>query len=435
MTIDLSVVGDAIAARSWRLAFSPELETRFEADVAEDRCRRIIRHNYVGLAIYNAFLLGDWFLVPDVFTVSVVLHLLVMTPIMGAVVCIMRRHPTARLRESVLAGGIVLTTVAILALMMLSRSPLRTSEHVSAVLVILFATMVQRIRFPYVIVATFASFGLYVAALATLDHYDVARMAVADAVFAGVVLFSLIGCYNLECEQRTSYLLALRDRLRNADLEAVSRRDPLTGVGNRRALDSALDRRRAAPGADGPSSAAVLLIDIDHFKAYNDNNGHLAGDTCLTRIAALIGSDVRLSSDSLFRFGGEEFLVILDDCTLAEGADVAERIRVAVERAAIRTQSGSPSVITVSVGVAAGSLSAAASMGEIVADADTALYAAKRSGRNRVRANRQGAVQGLQPVRVNEQEYAGTPTHDGRDKDAIIKLADAVVVVSRQYST
>lgn len=378
-------IARALRQRRWRLAFAPPLEARFEADTQEGRCRRLIRQNWIGLAIYNSFLLGDWLLIHDIFVVSAVLHLLVMSPIMGAVNVIISRRPSPWFRETVLAGGIVLGTAAILGLTLLSRSPLRSSEHLSCVLVILFATTVQRIRFRYVAAACLVSLILYVAALVPFAAHDWARVVVADAVFAGAVLFSLIGCHNLEAELRLSYLLQLRDKLQHEELEAISNRDALTGVGNRRALDRALERLRPTAGRAGGGDLAVLIFDIDHFKAFNDVHGHLAGDDCLRHVAALVGSDVRLGMDRVFRFGGEEFVVLLEGTSLEEAMAVAERIRAGVERLAFRRDRDSAGVVTVSIGVAAGPLSEAGAA-DIIADADTALYAAKHGGRNQVRS-------------------------------------------------
>jgi diguanylate cyclase (GGDEF)-like protein len=380
MTMDAEAIGRSIAARSWRLRFPPDVEASFEEETREERCRTTIRYNYVGIAIYNAFLIGDWLLVRDVFVISLCLHLLVMTPIMGAVIYVLMQRPPSWLREGILAGGAVLGTAAILGLMLLSNSPLRSSEHNSVVLVILFATFVQRIRFPYVVTAGLVSFVLYASALAALATHEPQRAPVAIAVFAVAVLFSLIGCYNLEYEQRMSYLLGLRDRLRSQELELISQRDPLTGLGNRRALDLAIAKRQAAERSDRVVDAAVLIIDVDYFKTYNDDNGHLAGDDCLRRIAAIVGDDVRLGRDRTFRFGGEEFLVLLDNVTASEAQRIGEHVRLAVEDDAIPRGPGRTGVMTVSVGVASGPCLARA-----IADADRALYAAKNAGRNRAR--------------------------------------------------
>ncbi len=392
-SLSLDDVGRALELRSFRLPFAKALEARFEADTSAARARMLVRQNHIGLLVYNLFMVGDFLLVPDIMTISVFLHLAVMTPLMMLVNAVVSREPPPWLRESILAFGIVAGVESILALTLLSHSPLRSSEHLSGVLVILFATMVQRIRFPYVVVACLVSLLLYTVALIPFASQDLPRIAVADAVFGGVVLFSLTGCYTLESELRTSYLLALRDRLRNAELEAISRRDALTGTGNRRALDMlAADlaaralRRRA--GDEAPRATAVLLFDIDFFKSFNDANGHLAGDSCLKRVAALVGADVRLGAARVFRFGGEEFLVVLEDTGLTEAIRVGERIRRDVETTAIprcAMLGAYGGVITLSAGAAAGTLGETVSLADLIADADTALYAAKSEGRNRVR--------------------------------------------------
>ena len=307
-----------------------------------------------------------------------------MTPIMGLVVVALARNPRAWLRESILAGGIVLTTAAILGLMLVSTSPLRSSEHLSVVLVILFATIVQRIRFPYVVLAGVVSLCLYMAALSGLAHHEPARASVAVAIMAGVVLFSLIGCYNLESEQRMGYLLGLRDRLRSDELEKISRRDALTGLGNRRALDLAMASRQQGDASGREAPTAVLLIDIDAFKAFNDDNGHLSGDVCLQRVATAIRGALRFEQDAIFRFGGEEFIALLDGASIEAALAAGERVRQAVEDEAIPRGVGRDGVITVSIGVAAGTLDGETALANIVAEADGALYAAKRGGRNRV---------------------------------------------------
>ena len=108
---------------SWRLRFAPVLERLFEDEAAAERCRRLVVQNWIGLAIYLAFMLGDWLLIRDIFWVSVTLHLCVMTPIMIAINAIIARRPPVWLREGLLSGGIVLTTVAIVGLAPASTSP------------------------------------------------------------------------------------------------------------------------------------------------------------------------------------------------------------------------------------------------------------------------------------------------------------------------
>ena len=122
---------------------------------------------------------------------------------------------------------------------------------------------------------------------------------------------------------------------------------------------------------------ALLMIDADHFKSYNDTFGHQAGDQVLVGIAICISDSVRRAGDCPARFGGEEFAVLLPGLSAVEAVGVAETIRLKVEQ-----WSEDPKVTTVSVGVASMTPSAAMDWSDLVAAADKALYAAKANGRN-----------------------------------------------------
>jgi diguanylate cyclase (GGDEF)-like protein len=156
--------------------------------------------------------------------------------------------------------------------------------------------------------------------------------------------------------------------------------DPLTGMFNRRGFAEATSRvieREANAGRP----ATVLIFDIDHFKSINDRFGHPAGDEILKLFAAVVVNTLRIT-DLSGRIGGEEFAALLP-CSLAEGVIAAERVREAFERSGIVDETG-PVDTTVSIGVAGGP--AGTELEVLLAAADTALYQAKRSGRNRVEA-------------------------------------------------
>jgi diguanylate cyclase (GGDEF)-like protein len=167
----------------------------------------------------------------------------------------------------------------------------------------------------------------------------------------------------------------------NARLLEDSRRDPLTGLRNRRALvedlpDLELDARRHG------QSFAVAICDVDRFKAYNDRLGHIAGDQALRTIAATVRMQLR-AGDAAYRYGGEELVLILRDADAREALAAAERVRAAVENAAIHHPDDPRGVVTVSIGVATGKGDAP----DLLARADRALYEAKHGGRNGVRAS------------------------------------------------
>jgi diguanylate cyclase (GGDEF)-like protein len=170
-------------------------------------------------------------------------------------------------------------------------------------------------------------------------------------------------------------------REKNAQLERLSLTDPLTGLYNRRHLMSTLESelKRAARSH---SECALLMIDVDHFKSYNDAFGHQAGDDALIKVAGVLRSVLR-EVDCAARYGGEEFVVLLPETGLGEAADVAERIRTVLRGTPFQSDP-----VTLSVGVAAYPAQAR-SLESLIAAADNALYHAKRQGRDRVsRADR-----------------------------------------------
>lgn len=183
---------------------------------------------------------------------------------------------------------------------------------------------------------------------------------------------------------RFEYLIcALVYPLRNAllyhDALSAALRDPLTGVGNRGALDSSLEREvQLAHRQETPLS--LLTIDIDHFKRINDEHGHPVGDCVLQSVAAALTNAVR-ASDLVYRYGGEEFVVLLTNTAAKDAQMVAERIREAVAESDYECE-GHAIQSTISIGVAA--LKPRETGESLFERADDALYEAKHSGRNRV---------------------------------------------------
>jgi diguanylate cyclase (GGDEF)-like protein/PAS domain S-box-containing protein len=165
-------------------------------------------------------------------------------------------------------------------------------------------------------------------------------------------------------------------------LELLASKDPLTGLANRRAFDESLllEWRRAQRSAQ---PLALVMFDVDHFKAYNDTYGHQQGDACLRNVALAVAGATLRAGDLVARYGGEEFVLVLPGTTLEGAAIVAERVRAAVENLALPHRGGD-GVVTASVGVACCVPGEGASSEALLAAADSALYRAKRAGRNRV---------------------------------------------------
>jgi diguanylate cyclase (GGDEF)-like protein len=209
----------------------------------------------------------------------------------------------------------------------------------------------------------------------------------AGLLFSGATLVIrstlLEGRLRRMLERERSALASLADREAelarlNEQLMEDSRRDPLTGMRNRRALADELPRIEAGCLEHG-APFGLALCDVDHFKAYNDELGHLAGDQALRAIATTIRGVLR-SQDIAYRFGGEELLLVFPGATVEEATAAAERVRAAMEAAAMPHPTGIGGVVTVSIGVASGEKD----YGGLLARADAALYQAKHEGRNRV---------------------------------------------------
>ena len=185
-------------------------------------------------------------------------------------------------------------------------------------------------------------------------------------------------------------MIKLQDRLL-ATQEALrfqATHDPLTGMWNRGALFELLHAEAERVQRKG-TSLSLFLIDLDHFKRVNDDFGHLAGDAILHEVAQRLNGAVRLY-DIVGRYGGEEFIVAATDLEAERPQQFAERLRLAVSSAPLRTSDASVSV-TVSVGVATSDSAVDCSIERLIQTADGALYEAKHNGRNRVEMAHQAA--------------------------------------------
>jgi len=189
-----------------------------------------------------------------------------------------------------------------------------------------------------------------------------------------------------DLEAAQAELLETQEQLRETNelLSELSYRDGLTGLYNRRHFDAVFETefRRAARGG---SSLSLLMIDVDHFKEFNDTYGHQHGDDCLREIARALEHGPRRAHDCVARYGGEEFVVVLPGAHTADAMKIAEKIREAVLALKIE-HAGSETApcATVSIGVCSCKPKIGGSTKAILRDADTALYIAKGMGRNRV---------------------------------------------------
>ncbi|NNC77796.1 MAG: GGDEF domain-containing protein [Woeseiaceae bacterium] len=193
-------------------------------------------------------------------------------------------------------------------------------------------------------------------------------LPVADAFDAATILITIIVMSSF------AYAFSIMANRQRGLLLQLATKDPLTGAGNRRAFEDKLESTVAQLKRSG-TPASLIIIDLDHFKTVNDQHGHAVGDQILCRVTDIINLRIRLT-DSLYRIGGEEFVVVLEGQELKRANHLAEQLRTLVEANELVPDQ----LVTISLGVA--ELQEGESTGEWLQRADEALYQSKRRGRN-----------------------------------------------------
>jgi len=177
----------------------------------------------------------------------------------------------------------------------------------------------------------------------------------------------------------------------NRHLETLASIDSLSGLANRRSFDARLEAEwQRAANLKRP--IALMMIDVDHFKLFNDNHGHVEGDQCLRVIGDTLAAANSQRADFLARYGGEEFVLLLPDTGLAAALEIAERLRTAVAALAIGHRYAPSGHVTISIGVASLTPNGIETPQALIEAADSGLYAAKRNGRDMVWADQQSMV-------------------------------------------
>lgn len=399
---------EALSA-SWKRghAFPPAIEDYYEERTASHRNRNFRMVMLPALLIYNAFLIADYYLVTDTFVLSVILHFCVVTPIILAAAFLYPRFKTAWARDTVAAAVPLSMILQIMTVFLVDTGAAAEHYQYLAIPVIIYMNLNQRSGYRAAVVSTLALVAAYLGFLWAAPSSLVSQsVGTGLAVSAGYL--SLMANRRMDNDMRRAFLSRLRERLQRENAEQAAKIDALTGLSNRRALDEEVERVWMNRDRED-RTVAVVMLDIDCFKLFNDRYGHAAGDTCLKRVANILASEVFAEGLLAVRFGGEEFLLFLPDMPLDTARELAERVRRRIEHLGIpHEDSDVARIVTASLGVCAG-LVRAHSFDELVNGADAALYAAKRSGRNQVWPLPGGSV--FQPLQKVAKGRTATMTH------------------------
>ncbi len=378
--------------KPWRgRQFGPRLEERYQAaNQALDR-----KHNETAaltcMVMFDAFVMADLRLAPNIFWLSLALRFLLFNPMVLLIIAAGRRGIKRELYKSMISSAAVMATLMTCILLDIANSPGVLAECYAIPLVVLFSNLLIRTGMIYSLISTILSIGIYLPMVALAPEVPVQHMPVLMLIEIAVGGLSLLSVFHLEQRERQVFLLLLRERLQgeelsleNHELKTLTNTDALSGISNRRHFDAMLPAAWSF-AVEHCRPMALLLFDIDHFKSYNDRYGHPAGDLCLRRVAFIAQQQLRWDTDLLARYGGEEFVVVLPEANAEKAAQVAERIRAAVESLQIAHAGVAPgAVITVSIGAVSVKPDSVQDPQRLVEAADSELYAAKQAGKNRV---------------------------------------------------
>ncbi|MBA4777587.1 MAG: GGDEF domain-containing protein [Rhizobiales bacterium] len=348
-----------------------------------------------GVILYNLYVFVDLSLVPDIIWLDLTVRLLIITPLLflyfPARYYALRERADAVAHEVLHGLGCMLVVASIMFIYANARTSSASEYYMGIVTVVLYMNTIHRKPFPVAVMGTVGCMAVFIVGMEYVTVTSEVAKLPAIMCSVGISAVSLFAAYRIEQVERRDYLASLREKTllqriqrANHELQQLSNTDQLTGIRNRRSFDEAASH--ASGGSGRPR--ALILLDVDYFKKYNDSEGHVAGDDCLRRVAGRLRSALcRDDGDRSFvaRYGGEEFVVLLDNCVVSAALAIGERLRLAVIDEAIPhlNRPDGREIVTVSLGIAV-SGDGREIIYEMVNRADVALYEAKRQGRDRL---------------------------------------------------
>ncbi|KAF1854850.1 hypothetical protein Lal_00003799 [Lupinus albus] len=323
--------------RIWR--FSSEIEDHYIAHSARIKLRPSLIGFGICLIMFNLGLIWDNHVRPEIFPYAMAIRVFGVTIPCLCVGWLLLCWKNYRMHDWLLSGSMLLIALAINTLAILREAPVNHQAFLVSLLLIVSNIILQLRTVPAVVtsicICAITTAFMWPALTTTSQSYWQA----ASYMYITAVI-TLLANTRLDSTMRRLYLMMLKEQIRheeisreNEELSAFSYTDPLTGIANRRRMEQALRTAWTSADANG-SSLALLIIDIDHFKRFNDTYGHPAGDACLKLVAGAIAGQVRQMTDLTARMGGEEFAVLMP------GADekVAELIATRVHLALVNAQ-------------------------------------------------------------------------------------------------
>ena len=368
-----------------KLSFRPNIEHIYRMETQAEHRKFALANILVGICLFDTFAIFDY--IQDVrnFHLFMMMRFLIVTPLCLAILLLVkyyRLHLKNYYFIMICAGPTIMCMANSTMLLIVNTGNYRLSYLFGEIVIMLCSVVLCRPDVRTACLMIVAQSLCYQAALMGSNIVE-PDYRLANSMFAFASgLIAVLNAYVLERINRQAFLLNLKVTLLNHELERLSVTDPLTGLGNRRALEEATQTIWAS--SPQGRTVSMILLDVDHFKSFNDTCGHPAGDRCLSEIGRCVARNVRQEQDLAIRFGGEELVVLLPDTDFNQARRIAETLRLAISALSIAHSALGPNVVvTASFGVAS-ALTLQCTPTELATRADAALYAAKRNGRNQV---------------------------------------------------
>ena len=334
--------------------------------------------NYLAQIAFLLYFFADILIIPDMFFMSGLIRVVL---VLGALFCcyyLFKKYKNIQVLDRIVPIGTTVAAAAWIGLLVLSSSPHVATYIYASAIFILVANLCIQTQFK---VAVYCSIliALFIM-LGANQLMSTSQAFIFAVVFSPLWFFSIYINWNNILNVRRSFLRSLLDEWNYQTLKNLAHTDDLTQLYNRRHFVDMAER--SIHQWPKHASSCLLMFDVDHFKNINDSYGHDVGDRVLQLIAEVTRKEMRYS-DVLARFGGEEFIALLEDTQLQDSLVIAERIRCAIQKQYIYVKPNHAIRFTISIGIAELE-SHTQTLEDLIKQADIALYQAKKTGRNRI---------------------------------------------------
>lgn len=373
-----------------RLRFPHPLEEEFQQDYTRRYHSHMVLSGFLGVLAILACGVIDPFWMPEQSSALWQLRFMTAVPIL-IILMISKTQLAMAYMQPIVAFCACLFVACVVGLSLRSIEPFNYFYAGSITMVMLVVFVLTRLQFVWGCISAVVMLAIVNVGYVVIGQVDLKMITAVNFIALFSAIFSLVGTFLVERGLRQNYLQARLLAFENHDLGEANLRlqyltaiDGLTQIANRRSLDMSLttEWQRALRKQE---PLGVVMIDVDHFKLFNDTYGHQAGDECLRDVAGMLKDFARRPGDLAARYGGEEFVLILTNANPQQAKIVAERVRDSILSLGIPNQRSSHGNVTASLGVASIIPSTQHSGPEVLLlAADQALYRAKKSGRNRV---------------------------------------------------